>query len=44
MVIGLARSGRTVPDGYYENVVKYVQENCDADERLDENRATDNAA
>lgn len=43
MVIGLARSGRTVPDGYYENVVKYVQENCDADERLDENRATDNA-
>lgn len=32
MVIGLARSGRTVPDGYYENVVKYVQENCDADE------------
>lgn len=43
MVIGLARSGRTVPDGYYENVVKYVQENCNADERLDENRATDNA-
>lgn len=43
MVIGLARSGRTVPDGLYENVVKYVQENCDADERLDENRATDNA-
>lgn len=43
MVIGLARSGRTVPDGYYEHVVKYVQENCDADERLDENRATDNA-
>lgn len=32
MVIGLTRSGRTVPDGYYENVVKYVQENCNADE------------
>ena len=43
MVIGLARSGRTVPEGYYENVVKYVKEHINADERLDENKATDNA-
>ena len=43
MTIGLARSGRTVPDGYYENVVKYVKENADKNERLDRSKVTDNA-
>ena len=31
-------SGRTVPAGYYDNVVKYVKEKADKNERLD--RAT----
>ena len=43
MVIGLARSGRTVPAGYYDNVVKFVRENADKNERLDRNKVTDNA-
>ena len=34
MVIGLARSGRTVPAGYYDNVVEYVKAKADANERL----------
>ncbi|MBD9227117.1 MAG: DUF4430 domain-containing protein [Clostridiales bacterium] len=43
MVIGLARSGRPVPAGYYDNVVKFVRENADKNERLDRNKVTDNA-
>ena len=43
MVIGLARSGRTVPAGYYDNVVKFVRENADKNERLDRNKVTENA-
>lgn len=43
MVIGLARSGRTVPAGYYDNVVKYVKANADANERLHPAKVTDNA-
>lgn len=43
MTIGLARSGRTVPAGYYDNVVKFVRENADKNERLDRNKVTDNA-
>ena len=43
MVIGLARSGRTVPAGYYDNVVKYVKANADANERLHPTKVTDNA-
>ena len=43
MVIGLARSGRPVPAGYYDNVVKFVRENVDKNERLDRNKVTDNA-
>ena len=31
MVIGLARSGRTVPAGYYDNVVNYVKAKADPD-------------
>ena len=43
MVIGLARSGRTVPAGYYDNVVEYVKAMADANERLHPAKVTDNA-
>ncbi len=42
MTIGLARSGRTVPAGYYDNVVEYVMK-ADANERLHQAKVTDNA-
>lgn len=43
MALGLARSGRTVPKGYYDAVVKYVKDNIDSNGRLDKNKATENA-
>lgn len=43
MALGLARSGRTVPGGYYDAVVKYVKDNIDSNGRLDKNKATENA-
>ena len=43
MVIGLARSGRTVPAGYYDNVVEYVKAKADANERLHWAKVTENA-
>ena len=43
MVIGLARSGRAVPAGYYDNVVEYVKAKADANERLHRAKVTDNA-
>lgn len=43
MAIGLARSGRTVPAGYYDNVVEYVKAKADANERLHPTKVTDNA-
>ena len=43
MVIGLARSGRPVPAGYYDNVVDYVKAKADANERLHWAKVTDNA-
>ncbi len=43
MVIGLARSGRPVPTGYYDNVVEYVKAKADANERLHRAKVTDNA-
>ena len=43
MVIGLARSGRTVPAEYYDNVVEYVKAKADANERLHRAKVTDNA-
>ena len=43
MVIGLARSGRPVPAGYYDNVVEYVKAKADANERLHRAKVTDNA-
>lgn len=43
LVLGLARSSREVPDGYYENVVRYVRENIDAQGRLDPSKSTENS-
>ena len=44
LTIGLARSGRTVPAGYYDNAVAYVKKNINAEtNRLDRNKSTDNA-
>ena len=43
MTIGLTRSGRTVPAGYYDNVVEYVKAMADANERLHRAKVTDNA-
>ena len=43
MTIGLSRSGRTVPAGYYDAVVKYVKAKADANERLHRAKVTDNA-
>ena len=43
MVIGLARSGRPVPAGYYDNVVEYVKAKADKNERLHWAKVTENA-
>ena len=44
LTIGLARSGRTVPAGYYDNAEAYVKKNINAEtKRLDKNKSTDNA-
>ena len=43
MVLGLARSGREVPDGYYENIVNYVEENILDGEILHKSKSTDNS-
>ena len=43
MTIGLARSGRAVPAGYYDNVVDYVKAKADTNERLHRAKVTDNA-
>ncbi len=43
MVIGLARSGREVPKGYYDNVVQYVKEHINDKEQLHKRKSTDNS-
>ena len=43
MVSGLARSGRPVPAGYYDNVVEYVKAKADKNERLHWAKVTENA-
>lgn len=43
MVIGLARSGREVPEGYYENAVAYVKENSDENGQLHRAKSTENS-
>ena len=43
MVIGLARSGRQVPEGYYANAEAYVRENADENDRLHRAKSTENS-
>jgi len=43
MVIGLARSGRTVPTGYYDHVLNYVRENINDAEQLHSAKSSDNS-
>lgn len=43
MVIGLARSGREVPEGYYGNAVAYIQENADENGQLHRAKSTENS-
>ena len=43
MVIGLARSGREVPDGYYANAEAYVRESADENGRLHRAKSTENS-
>lgn len=42
-IIGLTRSGRTVPEGYYAAVEAHVSESIPEGGRLDRNRGTENA-
>ena len=43
LVLGLVRSGRTVPDAYYENVRQYVAQHSNENEQLHKAKASDNA-
>lgn len=43
MVIDLTRSGYDCPDGYYENVVNYVNANINDKEQLHRSKSTDNS-
>jgi len=42
-VIGLARSGREIPEGYDNNVVTYVKKNINDKGQLHEDKSTDNS-
>ena len=43
MVIGLARSGRNVPNGYYDHVLSYVRANINDKEQLHSAKSSDNS-
>lgn len=43
MVIDLTRSGYDCPEGYYDNVVAYVEENINDKEQLHRAKSTDNS-
>ena len=43
MVLGLSRSDRQVPEGYYEQVLTYVQQEIDENGRLHRAKSTDNS-
>ena len=43
MVIGLARSDRNVADGYYDNVVSYVEQKINDKGQLHRSKSTDNS-
>lgn len=42
-VLGLARSGRDIPEGYYNSVLSFVEQNIDENERLHRAKSTENA-
>lgn len=43
MVIGLARSGRSVPSGYYDNAASYIDQKINEKEQLHRVKSTDNS-
>ena len=43
VVIGLARSGRSVPAGYYDNAVQFVENNINDKSQLHRNKSTENS-
>ena len=43
IVIGLARSGRSVPSGYYDNVVSYVESKINDSSQLHRSKSTENS-
>lgn len=43
IILALARSGRDVPDAYYDNVVDYVMQNINDAEQLHRSKSTDNS-
>ena len=43
MIIALTRAGVDCPDGYYENVVEYVNANINENEQLHKAKSTDNS-
>ncbi len=43
LVIALTRGGMECPEGYYENVEKYVEENINDKEQLHRSKSTDNS-
>ncbi|MBO5425581.1 MAG: terpene cyclase/mutase family protein [Lachnospiraceae bacterium] len=43
MVIDLTRGGYACPNGYYDNVVSYINENINANEQLHRAKSTDNS-
>lgn len=43
LVLGLARSGAEVPEGYFNNVASYVKKNIDSKGRLSSSKSTDNS-
>ncbi len=43
MALGLARSRRTVPKGYFDNVVSYIRENINEDGQLHWYKSTENS-
>ena len=43
VILGLARSGLEVPDGYYESVVEYVKANINENGRLSRSKSTENS-
>lgn len=43
MVLGLVRSGREIPDSYYNSAINYIEKNIDEKGRLHEIKSTENS-